>query len=48
MDKIEVEIPEDGGSKVLRNVGKLPQHYMVTQPRTHRLNYIFLNGCQYG
>jgi hypothetical protein len=25
--------PEDGGSKVLRNVGILPQHYTTSQPR---------------
>jgi hypothetical protein len=29
--------PEDGGSKVLRNVGILPQQYMASQPR-RRLN----------
>jgi len=25
--------PENGGSKALRNVGTLPQHYTVSQPR---------------
>jgi len=25
--------PEDGGSKVFRNAGILPQHYTVSQPR---------------
>jgi hypothetical protein len=24
--------PEDGESKVLQNVGKLPQHYLASQP----------------
>jgi hypothetical protein len=27
--------PEDGGSMDLRNVGILPQHYTVSQPRRH-------------
>jgi hypothetical protein len=46
--KIEVEVfwvvtpcssndPEDGGSKVLRNVDILPQHYTASQPRRPRL-----------
>jgi hypothetical protein len=26
-------VPEDGGGKVLRNVGIIPQHYMASQPR---------------
>jgi hypothetical protein len=30
-------IPENGGSKVLRNVGILPQHYTESQPQ--RLNF---------
>jgi hypothetical protein len=29
--------PEDGCSKVLRNVGLLPQDYTVSQPRRPRL-----------
>jgi hypothetical protein len=29
--------PEDGGNNVLRNVGILPQHYTVSQPRRPRL-----------
>jgi len=28
---------EDGGSKVLRNVGMLPQHYTASEPRRPRL-----------
>jgi len=32
--------PEDGGSKVLRNVGDLPQHYAASQPRRLRLELI--------
>jgi hypothetical protein len=27
-----VSQPEDGGSKVLRNIGILPHHYTVSQP----------------
>jgi hypothetical protein len=29
--------PEDGGSKILRNVSMLPQQYTALQPRRHRL-----------
>jgi hypothetical protein len=29
---------EDGGSKVLRNVGILPQYYIASQPRRPPLN----------
>jgi hypothetical protein len=31
--------PEDGGSNVLRNVGVLPQHHTVSQPRRWRLKF---------
>jgi hypothetical protein len=31
---------EDGGSKVLRNVGILPQHYTMSPPRRSRLEFI--------
>jgi hypothetical protein len=29
--------PEDGGSMDLRNIGILPQHYTMSQPRRPRL-----------
>jgi hypothetical protein len=29
--------PEDGGSKLLRNVGILPQHHTMSEPRRQRL-----------
>jgi len=31
--------PEDEGSKVLRNVGILPQHYTASQTRRPRLEF---------
>jgi len=41
--------PEDGGSKVLRNIGILPQHYTASQSRRLRLKLtlMFLNLKQY-
>jgi hypothetical protein len=30
---VVVGYPEDGGSKVLRNVGILPQHYTASESR---------------
>jgi len=33
--------PEDGGTKVLRNVGFLPQHYTASQPRSPRFEFDF-------
>jgi len=42
--KIQVDVfwvvafqPEDVNSKILRNVGILPQHYTASQPRRPRL-----------
>jgi hypothetical protein len=32
-----LHLGEDGGSKDLRNVGILPQHYITSQPRRTRL-----------
>jgi len=32
--------PEDGGSKVVRNIGILPLQYTVSQSRTPRLEFL--------
>jgi hypothetical protein len=41
--------PEDGGSKVIRNSGILPQHYKASQPRRPRLVLRETsNGCVNG
>jgi len=34
------KVPECGGSKVLRNVGFLPQHYTTLQNRRHRFKFL--------
>jgi len=45
--KIQVLHPEDGGLKVLRNVGVLPQHYAMSQPKDLDLNLYCLKCAYY-
>jgi hypothetical protein len=35
--RLQIHHPEDGGSKVLRNVEILPQHCRASHPRRHQL-----------
>jgi hypothetical protein len=39
-DLVKIPHPEDGGSKVLRNVGILPHHYTPSEPTRRRLEFI--------
>jgi len=38
---VPCSVAEDGGSKVIRNVGILPQHYTASQPRSPRPKILY-------